>query len=89
MDDPSQPILVFPCDFPLRVIGENSSDFEQLVIGIIQEHVPDLMAEDFTIRESKGGKYLSLRVAFIAESREQVDRLYIALSSRSEVRMIL
>jgi putative lipoic acid-binding regulatory protein len=85
----SKPVLQFPCDFPLKVIGHNTDDFESFVIEIVHHHVPDL---DVTIVDTKlsgGGKYLSVSMNFIADSREQMDALYKELSSYERVVWIL
>jgi len=45
--------------------------------------------ENITSRVSGGDKYRSVSFEFIAESREQVDALYVELSSHKRVLMIL
>lgn len=89
MDDPSQGMLEFPCEFPLKVIGKHENDFEALALDIIRHHVPDLNPAAISRRTSSGGKYLSVTVVFTAQSRAQVDALYIDLSREERVLWIL
>lgn len=88
MESP-KPVLQFPCDFPLKVIGHNADDFEALVVDIVRRHVPELDAAAVSTRPSGGGKYLSVSMNFIADSREQMDALYQELSSQKRVVWIL
>jgi hypothetical protein len=85
----SKPVLQFPCDFPLKVIGHNADDFESFVIEIVHHHVPNLDVTIVDTKPSSGGKYLSVSMNFIADSREQMDALYKELSSHERVVWIL
>jgi len=89
MSDENQPIIEYPIQFPLKVIGLDDADFADFVIEIVRRHVPELLEENITSRLSGGDKYCSVSFEFIAESREQVDALYVELSSHKRVLMIL
>ena len=89
MSDAAEPELNFPCEYPVKVIGKDENQFMDFVIGIISRHVPDLPVESFTARPSSGGKYLSVSVTFIAESRTQIDGLYRELGSHKRVLVAL
>ncbi|MBI9043802.1 MAG: DUF493 domain-containing protein [Anaerolineaceae bacterium] len=81
--------LEFPCDFPLRVIGEGPQDFKAFVMEIIYRHIPDIDNNEVNSRLSSGGKYLAVSMNFIAQSREQMDALYIELSDQKRIKYIL
>ena len=89
MSETLQPELLFPCLFPLAVIGRNEDGFHLAVIAVIRKHVPDMDEDRFHTRTSQKGSYLSIRVTFWAEDREQVDNLYRELGSLPQVKMIL
>lgn len=91
MENEPLDILKFPCDFPLKVIGvyNEVDDFETFALEIINRHVPELDPTLISRRLSNGGKYVALSVNFVAQSREQVDQLYIELGSHKRVLMIL
>jgi putative lipoic acid-binding regulatory protein len=79
------PELIFPCKYPIKVFGKNEDDFIEFVYGIVSKHVPDLSINDLTTHSSGGGKYQSVSVTFIAESRTQVDALYQELGQYPRV----
>ncbi len=76
--------LEFPTEFPLKVIGWNDDDFEEFVIRIVAKHVPYMDAGKVSTRESSGGKYISVTLTFIAQSRAQVDAIYMELTSHKK-----
>lgn len=77
--------MQFPTIFRLRVIGSNDEDFATFVMVEVRKHVPDLSEDNILARPSNGGKYLAVRVSFVAESREQLDAIYSHLSSQERV----
>jgi uncharacterized protein len=81
--------FVFPCSFPLKVFGHDTDDFEALVVAVVRRHVGG--DEDLAVssRQSRGGKYLAVTVTFTAESRQQLDALYLDLSQNKRVLMTL
>lgn len=81
--------IKYPILFPLKVLGKDEPDFEDLVIEIVRRHIPELLEENIASRLSNGNKYRSVNFEFIAESRAQVDALYAELSSHKRVLMIL
>ena len=81
--------IQFPCFFPIKAIGKNTADFEPHVVAIIRQHVPELGDDKISRRMSADDKYLSVTATFTAQSREQLDALYRALSSDKQVMMIL
>jgi putative lipoic acid-binding regulatory protein len=81
--------LEYPIPFPLKVIGVDEPDFEDFVIAIVRNHVPELLEENIMSKLSNGNKYRSVSFRFIAESREQMDALYAELSSHKRILMIL
>jgi putative lipoic acid-binding regulatory protein len=87
--DSSEPALTFPCLFPLAVIGRNEDGFHLAVIAVIRKHVLDMDEDRFHTRTSQQGSYLSIRVTFWAEDRQQLNNLYRELGSLPQVKMIL
>lgn len=82
-------MLEFPCDFPIKAMGEASFEFDALVVGLVREHVPDLREGAVSVRESRGGKYLSVTVNIRATSQQQIDEIYISLSGHERILMVL
>jgi len=84
-----RPIMEFPTHFRLRVFGLHADDFATFVMVLVRRHVPDLNEDHIDTHPSHGGKYLAVRVSFIAESREQLDAIYQELSGQERVLFIL
>jgi putative lipoic acid-binding regulatory protein len=81
--------LQFPCDFPLKIMGRASPDFDQLVVGIVLRHVGSVREGAVSLRASGNGNYLSVTVTVQAESQAQLDGLYRELSGHEQVLMVL
>jgi putative lipoic acid-binding regulatory protein len=86
---PEKPLLTFPCEFPMKVMGRREDGFAQLVSEIVLKHAPDFDPATIEMRSSKQGRYLSLTVVIQAQSREQLDELYKELSGHPMVIMVL
>jgi len=90
VDDMSlEGILQFPCEFPLKVIGWNNEDLTADVVQILKKHVPGFEPASITSRLSNGEKYRSLSMNFTAQSRDQVDALYIELTAHQQILWVL
>lgn len=84
-----RPIMEFPTIFRLRVFGRHTDDFATFVMVQVRRHVPDLNEDAIDAHPSYGGKYLAVKVSFVAESREQLDAIYRDLSDHERVLFIL
>jgi putative lipoic acid-binding regulatory protein len=82
-------LLIFPCDFPLKVMGRHNDDFRSLVLGIVQKHAGDIDVDQIEERPSKDGKYLGLTYNIRATSKAQLDALYTELTSCEKVLIVL
>jgi len=87
--DYERPQMDFPTVFRLRVIGANQDDFATYVMVEVRKHVPDLTEDAIEAKTSYGGKYLAVKVSFVAESREQLDAIYAHLSAQERVIYVL
>ncbi len=82
-------LFEFPCEFPIKVMGETADDFDRHVVSIIRQHVADIPEGAVTSRTSRGGKFQSVTVTFTATSKEQLDAIYMALTACSRIKMVL
>lgn len=85
----NKPLLEFPCEFPIKVMGKTHEDFEDCVNVIFSRHVPDFNKEQLKIRASGKGNYSAITVTIEAQSQEQLDNIYIDLSAHELVLMAL
>ena len=82
-------LLSFPCDIPVKIFGRNDANFREAVLTIVRSHFSDFTQDDTVERPSRGSKYVSLTVTVRAQSREQIDAAYQALSAEDRVMMVL
>jgi putative lipoic acid-binding regulatory protein len=84
-------ILQYPCEIAVKAMGRTDLDvdFEAVVVEIVRRHAPGIGEGAVTTRESRNGNYLSVTVRVIAESREQMDRIYQDLCDHDQVTMAL
>ena len=88
MSDPES-LIVFPCDFPIKVMGLRQHGFAQAILEVVKQHSPDYDASSVEMRSSREGKYLSLTSTVKATSHQQLDDLYRDLCDHSMVSMVL
>lgn len=86
---PTNSLIVFPCDFPIKIMGATDENFAQTVGEVVRRHDPFFDKEAIEIRSSSKGNYLGLTVTVRATSQEQLDKLYIALSSHPMVKIVI
>ncbi len=89
MGEMNESLMTFPCDFPLKVIGQDDNNFDSVVMTIVRKHCQDVTDNHVSARPSKQGKYLALTVNIVAQSQMQLDALYSELSGHKQVMMVL
>jgi putative lipoic acid-binding regulatory protein len=89
MSEPSESLISYPCDFPIKVMGPSSDDLLPAVLHVAQRIDAKLRAEDIAVRPSRAGTYLGLTLTVHVRSREELDELYRTLSTHPLVRVVL
>lgn len=86
---PEQSLIVYPCDFPIKVMGANVDGFPEAMAHVARAF--DEAFDDNTIehRPSKAGNYLGLTLKVRVTSREQLDELYRTLTTHPMVKIVL
>lgn len=85
----SEELIEFPCDFPVKAMGFATPDFEEHVVGVVSRHASLASPRQVSIKESSGGRYLSVTVTVEARSREHLELIYSDLKSDSRIVYIL
>jgi len=83
------PLIDFPCDFPIKVMGATHSAFAGIIIGIIQTILPEFSAAQVDSRLSSTGKYTSLTCTVHVASQAQLDSIYRLISTHPLVKYSL
>jgi putative lipoic acid-binding regulatory protein len=89
-EEPSPPpLLQFPTDYPIKVIGRSSDGLRARIDAIFAAHVPDLDADRITQRLSANGSYESISYTIRAVSAAQVTALAIDLKACPDVLIVI
>ena len=86
---PGGELLVFPTDFPIKVMGVRVDRFADEIARVVLRHAPDFDVATMEMRASRQGTYLSLTATIRATSRAQLDALYRELTSHPLVKVVL
>lgn len=77
-------LLKFPCEYPIKVMGRNTMEFEPEMLAIFGQHV-DIRNAAVRSQLSGSEKFLSVTVTFRATSQAQLDALYRELTANKKV----
>lgn len=88
-DSENKPLIEFPCEFPIKIMGKTHADFQACVNEIFERHVTDFNEKHVKVRPSGKGNYSAITVTIQAQSQEQLDNIYIELSGHELVLMAL
>lgn len=79
----------FPGTFELSAMGAADKELQVELPRLLMDAGIDVLHESVSWKHSSNGKYVSVRIAFRAESREQYDNAHVALRSHPEVKWTL
>jgi uncharacterized protein len=85
----AQPPLTFPSVFPIKVMGRDTPEFHRTVAAAFSRHAAPFDSLQVSRQSSSEGKYISLTVTIVADSRAQLDALYAELSGSEHVLVAL
>lgn len=89
MSTEKESLLKFPCEFPIKVMGKATDEFELFVLEVMRKHVINIQENAIESRKSENGNYLSVTVTINATSKEQLDAIYRELTASQLVLMAL
>ncbi|MGI9322216.1 MAG: YbeD family protein [Pseudomonadales bacterium] len=82
-------LIAYPCDYPVKVLGNATGDFEAQVVAVARRHDPALGAERISRKHSRTGKYLSVTLMLTASSEAQITALVLDLQGMDGVHLVL
>ena len=83
------PKIEFPCDYPIKVLGQADDTFTEFVVSIIQKYAPDLDLAKVSSRESSKGTFRAVTVVITATGEPQIKALFEELKASSRVKMVI
>lgn len=89
MSEPQTSLIEYPCDFPLKIFGQQQAGFAQAVLAVVSKHDPGFDPVGMEMRSSKNARYISLTCTISATSRAQLDAVYRELCDHPMVVMVI
>jgi putative lipoic acid-binding regulatory protein len=83
------PLMEFPNEFPIKVMGRHDADLRAITQAIIERHAGAMPDSRVKTRTSADGNFLALTYTVTAQSREQLDDIYRELTACKAVLMAL
>lgn len=85
----NKPLLVFPALFPIKIIGNNTESFTGDVASAIRSVIPLFEPTTLMSEYSKNKSYISLTASVYADSQDQLDAVYRALTALPDAKFVL
>ena len=79
----------FPGTFELAAMGSADKDLETVLPTLLMDAGIEVLHESVTWKHSSNGRFVSVRIAFRAETREQYEAAHAALRAHPEVKWTL
>jgi len=89
MSEQQPPKIEFPCDYPVKVMGNACAEFHDHVISVMEQHSPGFDRSLVSIRDSRNGKFQAITVTITATGTEQLQAVFEDLKTSLHVQMVL
>lgn len=89
MSEDKKPEIEFPCQYPIKVLGDAHPELNQHVIDVMNKHAPTVTESDLNTKNSSKGKWQSITVTITATGKPQLDDIFADLKTSSRVKMVL
>ncbi|MDE0746585.1 MAG: DUF493 domain-containing protein [Porticoccaceae bacterium] len=83
------PKIEFPCDYPIKVLGQAHTSFNEHVLTVMDSHAPGFDRQKITIRDSSKGSWQAMTVVITATGKPQLESIFAALKKSPRVKMVL
>ena len=83
------PLIEFPCDYPIKVLGSADPALHQHVLQVMDTHAPGFDRSKIAIRDSSKGKWQSITVIIRATGKPQLEEIFADLKISPRVKMVL
>ena len=86
-EDP--PKIEFPCDYPIKVLGDAVPDFTEVVTEVVLKYDSTLDASKVTFRDSGKGRFRAVTLVMRATGEAQLAALFEDLKATGIVKMVI
>ncbi len=78
-------LLEFPCDFPIKIMGRESTDFRKLARALVEKHTGPVAEDAIRNALSRNGSFVSVTITVNAQSQQQLEDIYREITSHEDV----
>jgi putative lipoic acid-binding regulatory protein len=89
MQDQEPPKIEFPCEYPIKVLGRDSAEFESIILEVFERHAPGFDRTTLQARGSRKGTFISLTITITATGPAQLEALHQDLLATGHVQMVI
>lgn len=84
-----RPVITYPCDYPIKVVGDVRPNFHEEVFDVVLRHDPSMTTERVSQKTSRKGNFVSISFMLVAHSQEQIEALFADLKEIESIRLVL
>lgn len=81
--------IVFPCDYPVKVVARASQDLRERLDGIFTRHFGEFEAHRVAVRESARANFVSITYTMLVQHVDQLGAVHGELQKITDVVMVL
>ena len=81
--------IEFPCSFPIKMMGRNTSEFRSTARALVERHAGRVDDDAVSVALSRNERFVSVTVTIIATSQQQLDAIYREVTAHKDVLMAL
>jgi putative lipoic acid-binding regulatory protein len=89
MSDKTETVLIFPCRFPIKILGRDNPDFHDIALRVVETHAGEIKPHDIRTAPSRQGNFVSITITIDATSQQQLDDIYRDLSAHEQIMVAL
>ena len=89
MSEQEPPKIEFPCEYPIKVLGDAAVDFEIFVVEVMSKHAGTIAASQVSVRASRNATFQAVTVTITATGIEQLQAINNELQASSRVKMVI
>ena len=83
------PKIEFPCEYPIKVLGRESEQFQDVILEVFERHAPGFDRDSISVRASSKGTFTALTVIITATGKPQLEALHQDLMATGHVQMVI
>ena len=89
MTQEEPPKIEFPCEYPIKVLGRESEQFQDVILEVFERHAPGFDRDSISVRASSKGTFTALTVIITATGKPQLEALHQDLMATGHVQMVI